>query len=392
MFIWKNHPYVTEKESLVFIIRHSQTMANVSAAHFIGNAKGTKGDTIMAFKKATKQATSIKIAISGTAGSGKTYSALRIAKGLGGKTALLDTEGGSASLYADRFEFDTWDEADPTGFPPEYFIRVIKAAEEAGYRNLIFDSLSHEWSGRGGCLELADAIARSKYRGNTFTAWNDVTPRHNKLVETMLNSRLNIIATMRSKSDYIITKDEKTGKTTPQKVGLASIQRDGIDYEFTIMFELDRDSHLANVGKDRTGLFTDPRILSEETGRTIAQWMTGEIKGKTPTTKNDGEPNVALLEVLSHHSDEAKQALDKALYSEQSEQKPRPEPKKQITPDDYIQSDWNNRITAGENPESIMGDYSAILQMDIPDVEDLNQDDKKSLARALFIRNKEKSK
>ena len=367
-------------------------MVNISAAHFIGNAKGMKGDTIMAFKKATKKATSIKLAISGTAGSGKTYSALLIAKGLGGSIALLDTEGGSASLYADKFDFDTWDESDPSGFPPEYFIRVIKAAEEAGYKNLIIDSLSHEWSGRGGCLELSDAIARSKYRGNTFTAWNDVTPRHNKLVETILNSRINIIATMRSKSDYVITKDEKTGKSTPQKVGLASIQRDGIDYEFTIMFELDRDSHLANVGKDRTGLFTDPRIISEETGRTIAQWMTGEIKGKTPTTKNDGSPNVAILEVLSHHSGEAKQALDKVLYPEQSEQKTKPEPKKQMTPDDYIKSDLDNRIAAGENAESILGDYSAILQMDILDIKDLNQDNKKSLARALFIRNKEKSK
>lgn len=341
----------------------------------------------MGFKKATKIATSIKLAISGTAGSGKTYSALRIAKGLGGKTALLDTEGGSASLYADKFDFDAWDESDPAGFPPEYFIRVIKAAEEAGYKNLIIDSLSHEWSGRGGCLELMDAIARSKYHGNTFTAWNDVTPRHNRLVDTMLNSKLNIIATMRSKSDYVINKDEKTGKSTPQKVGLATIQRDGMDYEFTTMFELDRDSHLASVGKDRTGLFTDPRVITEDTGRTIAQWMKGVINGKTPTTKYDGTPNIALLETLSHHSDEAKQAYENALYPNQSEQ---PEPTKQkskMTPEDYIQSDIDRRTESGESKESILGDYSAILQMDIPEIKDLNQDDKKTLARALFVRN-----
>lgn len=341
----------------------------------------------MAFKKATRQNATIKLAITGTSGSGKTYSALLIAKGLGGKTALLDTEYGSASLYADKFDFDTWDELDPSGFPPEYFIRVIKAAEEAGYQNLIIDSLTHEWSGRGGCLELVDALSRSRYKGNSYVAWGEITPRHNKLIEAIVGAKINIIATMRAKSEYVLNKDERTGKSTPQKVGLGSVQRDGTDYEFTIMFELDRDSHLASVGKDRTGLFTDPRVITEDTGRTIAQWIKGAINGKTPTTKYDGTPNIALLETLSHHSDEAKQAYENALYPNQSEQ---PEPTKQkskMTPEDYIKSDIDKRIESGESKESILGDYSAILQMDIPDVKDLNQDDKKTLARALFVRN-----
>lgn len=305
----------------------------------------------MGFKKATKQNATIKLAITGTSGSGKTYSALLLAKGLGGRTALLDTEYGSASLYADFFDFDTWDELDPHGFPPEYFIRVIKAAEEAGYQNLIIDSLSHEWSGRGGCLELVDAVAKAKYKGNTYTAWNEITPRHNKLIEAIVGSKINIIATMRAKSEYVLNKDERTGKSTPQKVGLGSVQRDGTDYEFTIMFELDRDSHLASVGKDRTSLFNDPRVITEDTGKEIARWL------------NASQPVQAQTET-----------------------------KKQITPDDYIKSDLDNRLASGENAESILGDYSAILQMDILDIKDLNQDDKKSLARALFIRNKEKSK
>lgn len=313
----------------------------------------------MAFKKATRQNATIKLAITGTSGSGKTYSALLIAKGLGGKTALLDTEYGSASLYADKFDFDTWDELDPSGFPPEYFIRVIKAAEEAGYQNLIIDSLTHEWSGRGGCLELVDALSRSRYKGNSYVAWGEITPRHNKLIEAIVGAKINIIATMRAKSEYVLNKDERTGKSTPQKVGLGSVQRDGTDYEFTIMFELDRDSHLASVGKDRTGLFTDPRVITEDTGRTIAQWL------------NSSQP-----------------VIQQTIQTPQ----PKPEANKQMTPEDYIQSDWDNRIASGENAESILGDYSAILQMDIPDIKDLNQDDKKSLARALFIRNKEKSK
>jgi hypothetical protein len=242
----------------------------------------------MAFKKATKQNATIKLAISGPSGSGKTYSALLLAKGLGGKTALLDTEYGSASLYADRFDFDTWDDQDPNGFPPEYFIRVIKAAEEAGYNNLIIDSLSHEWSGRGGCLELADAVARTKCKGNSYTAWKEITPRHDKLVEAIVSAKMNIIATMRAKTEYVLNKDEKSGKATPQKVGMGTVQRDGMDYEFTLMFELDRDSHLASAGKDRTCLFQDPGIISEDTGKKILAWLSSSqpIQEQTQPEQN----------------------------------------------------------------------------------------------------------
>lgn len=307
----------------------------------------------MGFKKATKQNATIKLAITGTSGSGKTYSALLLAKGLGGKTALLDTEYGSASLYADFFDFDTWDELDPHGFPPEYFIRVIKAAEEAGYNNLIIDSLSHEWSGRGGCLELVDAVAKAKYKGNTYTAWNEVTPRHNKLIEAIVGSKINIIATMRAKSEYVLNKDERTGKSMPQKVGLGSVQRDGVDYEFTLMFELDRDSHLASVGKDRTSLFKDPRVITEETGKEIARWL------------SSAQP----VEQQSKHVQE--------------------NPKKKQNPADYVLGDFNTRITNGETPEDIHRDYSELLQMDVTDFNDLSIDDVTALARALFIRNKQ---
>lgn len=310
----------------------------------------------MGFRKATKQNATIKLAITGTSGSGKTYSALLLAKGLGGKTALLDTEYGSASLYADFFDFDTWDELDPHGFPPEYFIRVIKAAEEAGYQNLIIDSLSHEWSGRGGCLELVDAVAKAKYKGNTYTAWNEITPRHNKLIEAIVGSKINIIATMRAKSEYILNKDERTGKSTPQKVGLGSVQRDGMDYEFTLMFELDRDSHLASVGKDRTSLFKDPRIITEETGKEIARWLT-------------------------------------SAQPIEDQQKPVQEkPKQKQNPSEYVHSDLDIRLNAGEQLQDINRDYSALIQMDVTNIDDLSESDMTVLARALFIRNKEKSK
>lgn len=328
----------------------------------------------MAFTKATKQATSIKLAISGPSGSGKTYSALLLAKGLGGKTAVLDTEGGSASLYADFFDFDTWDELDPKGFPPEYFIHVIKAAEEAGYSNLIIDSLSHEWNGRGGCLELADAIARAKYKGNTFAAWVDVTPRHTKLIETILNTRLNILATMRAKSDYVITKDEKSGKSTPQKVGLAAIQRDGMDYEFTIMFELDRDSHIAIAGKDRTHLFSDPVLITEATGQRIAQWL-------TKPRESDEQYEMAANAAFQFHSPTPAKPLP-AVPGVQTVSAV-----KKIDPLAYIRTDFDNRLQNGETPESIIKDYADILKTDAQrPIEAFNADEAKIVATELFCR------
>lgn len=328
----------------------------------------------MAFTKATKQATSIKLAISGPSGSGKTYSALLLAKGLGGKTAVLDTEGGSASLYADFFDFDTWDELDPKGFPPEYFIRVIKAAEEAGYSNLIIDSLSHEWNGRGGCLELADAIARAKYKENTFAAWVDVTPRHTKLIETILNTRLNILATMRAKSDYVITKDEKSGKSKPKKVGLAAIQREGMDYEFTVMFELDRDSHIAIAGKDRTHLFSDPVLITEATGQRIAQWL-------TKPREIDEQYERAANAAFQFHSPTPAKPLP-AVPGVQTVSAV-----KKIDPLAYIRNDFDNRIQNGETPESIIKDYADILKTDAQrPIDAFAADEAKIVATELFCR------
>ena len=316
----------------------------------------------MAFKKATKQNATIKLAISGPSGSGKTFSALRLAKGLGGKTALLDTEYGSASLYADKFEFDTWDDQDPSGFPPEYFIRVIKAAEEAGYNNLILDSLTHEWSGRGGCLDLADAVARTKYKGNTYTAWKEITPRHDKLIETIVRSKMNIIATMRSKTEYVLNKDERTGKSTPQKVGMGIVQRDGMDYEFTLMYELDRDSHLASAGKDRTCLFQDPSIITEDTGKKILAWL-----NKTPDTQSE--------------------------QPKQQAQPPKPEKKvEKKDPTPYIQADIDKRVANGEELETILTDYADILKTDmVRELQELNDLERSIVARELFIRNRNNS-
>lgn len=235
------------------------------------------------FKKAVRSASKLRLALSGTSGSGKTYGALLLAKGIGGRIAVIDTERGSASLYADMEgmpEFDVLELDAP--FSPERYAEAIAAAESAGYDILIIDSMSHEWNGKGGCLEEVDNIARARYRGNTWSAWNEMTPRHRKFVDAMLTIKLHIIATMRSKTEVAQDVDAN-GKKVVKKLGMKVEQRDGVDYEFTIMFDLVHDGHFANASKDRTGLFSsrpDPVVITPETGAEIKRWLEGA--GVTP--------------------------------------------------------------------------------------------------------------
>lgn len=225
------------------------------------------------FKKAQRQLSKLRLAVQGPSGSGKTYGALMLAKGLGEKIAVIDTERGSASLYADLKgmpEFDVLDLEAP--YTPEKYIEAIHAAEAEGYDVLIVDSMTHEWDGQGGCLELIDLIARAKFRGNTWSAWSELTPRHRRFVDAMLQSKCHIIATMRSKTETVQTENDN-GKKVIQKLGMKAIQRDGMDYEFTVVFDLQADGHLATVSKDRTAIFNDPIVLTSEVGKKIADWL-----------------------------------------------------------------------------------------------------------------------
>lgn len=234
-----------------------------------------------AFKKAQRSLSKLRLAIQGPSGSGKTYGALQLAKGLGGRIAVIDTERGSASLYSDiegMPEFDVLDLDAP--FTPERYIEAITAAEQAGYDILIIDSMTHEWSGVGGCLEINDALARSRYKGNSWAAWNEVTPRHRKFVDKMLTSTCHIIATMRSKTDTV--QNERNGRKVVEKVGIKTEQRDGMDYEFTIVFDVTPTDHIATTSKDRTALFNDPMILNVEVGQKIASWLSSAKPAPVP--------------------------------------------------------------------------------------------------------------
>ena len=224
----------------------------------------------MSFRRAEKRKAKLRLAITGTAGSGKTYGALLIAQGLGGKIAMIDTENGSGDLYADKFDYDICPISAP--YDVRKYMQGIKEAENAGYEVLIIDSLSHAWAGEGGLLDLQSKVAETSKSGNSFTAWRKVTPLQNRFVEMILTSKCHIIATIRSKTDYIQVENER-GKSEIKKVGLAPVQREGMDYEFTTVFDLS-STHTATVSKDRTSLF-DGQVfqLSKETGEALKKWL-----------------------------------------------------------------------------------------------------------------------
>lgn len=232
------------------------------------------------FVKAQRRRAKARIGLVGPAGSGKTYSALLLAFGLvgtEGKVALLDTEHGSGSLYADIGNYDVSEISAP--FTVDRYLQGIRTAEEAGYDCLVIDSLSHAWAGEGGLLELVDNVTASK---NKFTAWRDATPKHNALVEAMLQSSLHIIATMRAKTEYVLS--EQNGKQVPKKVGMAPVQREGMDYEFSLVFDIEQGKHVATTSKDRTSLFDGfYGKLAQEHGRMVKEWLEAGVEISTPT-------------------------------------------------------------------------------------------------------------
>ena len=223
--------------------------------------------SIPTFRKATREKVFLKLAVTGPSGSGKTYSSLRLARGLvgpTGKIALIDTENRSASLYADRFDFDTLDIAPP--FDNEKFVDGVNAAVEAGYGAIVIDSASHFWEG---ILDYKDKL--DQRGGNSYTNWKIAGDKFGGIVKAVLQSPTHVICCMRSKMDYVQEKDDR-GKTQIKKVGLAPIMRDGIEYEFTTVFDVALN-HQAVVSKDRSGLFVDKIfMITEETGAQLEAW------------------------------------------------------------------------------------------------------------------------
>ena len=269
------------------------------------------------FKKAERKQAKLRLALAGPSGSGKTYSALLMAKGLGGRIAVIDTEQGSASLYSDLADFDVLELQPP--FSPERYVEAVTAAEASGYNVLIIDSYSHEWTGSGGCLEINESVAHQKFRGNTWAAWNETTPRHRKLTDKILTSSMHIICTMRSKTETVQGEGKKI-----LKLGMKSEQRDGTDYEFTVVLDLTHDGHTATASKDRTKLFDQPELISADTGRRLLAWLNSGLNPEDRAKEQlvdaladiANAPDMAALEsaynagrVIVHGFDNLKPAL-----------------------------------------------------------------------------------
>ena len=265
------------------------------------------------------------MAICGPSGAGKTYTALRIASGLGSRIAVIDTEHGSAAKYSapppekrdpakhrlgiNCFDFDVLELAH---YDPRNYIDALAAAESEGYEVVVIDSLSHAWTGKGGILEQADKAGK-RAGGNSFAGWKDATPVHNSFIEAILGSRCHVIGTMRSKVDYILEANASTGKLSPRKVGMAPIQREGMDYEFDVVGELDLDHNLM-IGKTRYAAL-DRQVIpmaGEELGRTLAAWLSDGEKPAEPAYRLP-QPMIDELERLLAALEVSPEVLRKSL-------------------------------------------------------------------------------
>lgn len=221
----------------------------------------------MQLRKATRKKAKLRLGLSAVSGAGKTMSALLIASGMTSwnKIALIDTENGSGDLYSDLGDYNVMPLTAP--FTPEKYIQAIKACEDAGMEVIIIDSITHEWDGKGGILEIHGAMA-----GNSFTNWSKVNPRHTAFNNAILESKCHMITTVRRKQEYEMTKDSQ-GKATVEKLGMREVTREGWEYEVTVNFELDV-KHMATSSKDRTRMFDgQPAFIpTAETGKMLLQW------------------------------------------------------------------------------------------------------------------------
>ncbi len=235
------------------------------------------------FQKAVRENIWVKVLQIASSGGGKTYSSLRMATGFAKelsritgqqeRIALIDTESRRSTYYAQEFDFDILEVKAP--FTPEKYIAAIQLALDAAYKVLIVDSLTHEWSGKGGCLEI-----HSKIPGNSYTAWGKVTPRHDAFFDILIDSPIHIFSTVRGDDKYVL--EEVNGKQVPRKVPVGYSQRKDTEYLFTVSFMLEQDTHVATAVKDNTHIFEDKNdVLTEEHGKQLCLWAnSGDVDSK----------------------------------------------------------------------------------------------------------------
>lgn len=246
------------------------------------------------FQPATKRAVRARIALDGPSGAGKTWTALTFAEAFGNRTAVVDTERGSASLYADTFTFDVIELSPP--FHPDRLAELIRAAEKDGYDTLVADSMSHFWEGEGGTLDIADA-AGQRAHGNSFAGWKTATPVLRHLIDVILAADLHIVATMRSKQEWVLQETvNKQGRnvTVPVRVGMAPVMRQGIEYEFQLVGDLDLE-HRLTITKSRVATLADQVIQpgrAADAAETFVSWMNS---GEAVATREQVEGLVGMF-------------------------------------------------------------------------------------------------
>lgn len=264
----------------------------------------------MQLRTSARKQAKIKLALQGASGSGKTYSSLLLAFGITNnwkKIAIIDSENGSADLYAHLGSYNVLTLNPP--FTPENYIEAIQMCESAGVEVIIIDSISQCWDN---LLEYHSGL-----QGNSFTNWSKITPRQNAFVQKILNSSCHIISTMRTKQDYILT--EKNGKMVPEKVGLKATQRDGIDYEFTLVLDIDI-KHNVTASKDRTGLFMGKPdfTITTETGKKILDWCNSGINVEMIRSQIEASKTVEELNAIYHKYPEWYQQLTSDFLTKKS--------------------------------------------------------------------------
>ncbi len=257
----------------------------------------------MELKQSQRSKAKIKMALKGPSSSGKSMGAILIGKGLAkgdlSKVAVIDTENGSANLYAHLGKYNVLKLESP--YSEDKYVKAIEVCEKAGMEVIILDSVSHFW------LYLLDF--HSSLQGNSFTNWQKINPLEKKFMDKVLQSNTHIIATMRTKQDYVL--NLKDGKYVPEKIGLKSIQRDSIDYEFTIVFDLDIN-HLATSSKDRSQLFEKslPFIINSNTGKRILDWCNSTMTKGELSIKVTECNNVTELTTLYHNNPDLAQTIE----------------------------------------------------------------------------------
>lgn len=258
----------------------------------------------MLFQRAERSKAKLRLSIDGPSGSGKTHSSLLVAGGLApeGKIFLIDTERDSATLETGKPGMPDFMHAPLTPpFTPQKYREYIKAAVDEGAEVIIIDSLSHAWSGSGGVLDMHDMAAKSQKTGNSWAAWREVTPEHNALVDAILQAPCHIICTMRTKTAWEVV-ESGNGKKAPQKIGLKPEQREGMEYEFTLVLDLALDGHIATAGKDRTSLFDGRHFVpGHDTGQELRNWL--------DTGRDPLEASQELLTVLQAAAEQIDNAV-----------------------------------------------------------------------------------